>query len=151
MKLVAAVIIPVLTLLAQTVDRAPRTISSVRHSISGDTLRVSVDVSGDFDFRSDRLHNPERVYYDIPNTRPNFDSRLFYNEDVDSALLKRIRVAETVPGVTRIVLDLNGAVQTNAVHLRNPSRLVVELRPGLPDLSLIHIFPSPPRPHRPGV
>jgi N-acetylmuramoyl-L-alanine amidase len=133
MKLVAAVAIPVFALLAQQADRPIRSISAVRHWASGDTLRVAVEVSGDFDFRGDRLHNPERVYFDIPNTRPNFDSKRFYNEDVDSPVLKRIRVAETSPGVTRVVLDLNGSTQVGTVHLRNPNRLVVELRPAAPN------------------
>jgi N-acetylmuramoyl-L-alanine amidase len=132
MKLVAAVAIPVLTLLAQQADRPIRTISAIRHWTSGETLRVAVEVSGDFEFRGDRLHNPERAYYDILNSRPNFDSHRLYNEDIDSPLLKRVRVAETSPGVTRVVLDLNGAVQLSATHLRNPHRLVVELRPGGP-------------------
>ena len=132
MKLVAAVVIPVLTLLAQQADRSIRTISAIRHWTSGETLRVAVEVSGDFEFRGDRLHNPERAYYDVLNSRPNFDSHRFYNEDIDSVLLKRIRVAETTPGVTRIVLDLNGSVQLSATHLRNPNRLVVELRPVAP-------------------
>jgi N-acetylmuramoyl-L-alanine amidase len=130
MKLVAAVAIPVLTLLAQQADRPVRTISAIRHWISGDTLRVAIEVSGDFEFRGDRLHNPERAYYDIFNSRPDFNARRYYNEDIDSALLKRVRVAETAPGVTRIVLDLGGTVSLSTTHLRNPNRLVVELRPG---------------------
>ena len=146
MKLVAAVAIPVLTLLAQQADHSPRTVSAIRHWVSGDTLRVAIEVSGDFDFRGDRLHNPERAYYDILNSRPNIGSQRLYNEDIDSAVLKRIRVAETMPGVTRVVLDLNGSVQLSATHLRNPNRLVVELRPGAPDAASPATVENPPVP-----
>jgi len=129
MKLVAGVAISVLALLAQPPAPTIRSVTAVRHKVSGDTLRVAIEVSGEFDFRGDFLHNPERAYYDIPRSRPNIDSRRTFSEDIDSPLLKRIRVAETVPGVTRVVLDLNGDVQVNASRLSNPFRLVVELSP----------------------
>jgi N-acetylmuramoyl-L-alanine amidase len=129
MKLVVAAAIPFLALLGQPADRPIRYITAVRHNVSGDTLKVAIEVSGDFEFRGDFLHNPERAYYDIPRSRPSFDSRRAYSEDLDSPLLKRIRVAETTPGVTRIVLDLNGDVKLTASRLSNPARLMVELRP----------------------
>jgi N-acetylmuramoyl-L-alanine amidase len=132
MKLVAAAAIPVLALLGQQADRPLLTVNAVRHYVSDDTLRVAIEVSGEFEFRGDFLHNPERAYFDIPRCRPDFNSRRAYSEDVASALLKRIRVAETLPGVTRIVLDLNGDVQVRASRLSNPNRLVVELRPAAP-------------------
>jgi N-acetylmuramoyl-L-alanine amidase len=132
MKLVAAAAIPFFALLAQQADHPIRAVSAVRHWVSGDTLRVAIEVSGDFDFRGDFLHNPERAYYDIPRSRPDFDSRRAYSEEISSPLLQRIRVAETLPGVTRIVFDLNGNVQLKATRLFNPNRLVVELRPAAP-------------------
>lgn len=140
MKLLAAVAIPFFALLAQPSDHPLHSVYAVRHWVSGDVLRVAIEVSGDFDFRGDFLHNPERAYYDIPKSRPNFDSRRAYSEEIDGPLLKRIRIAETVPGVTRIVFDLNGDVQLNALRLSNPYRLVVELSPIAPTTSL----PAPP-------
>jgi N-acetylmuramoyl-L-alanine amidase len=140
MKLLAAMAIPFFALLAQAPDRPLRTVYAVRHWVSGDILRVAIEVSGDFDFRGDFLHNPERAYYDIPKSRPNFDSRRVYSEEIEGPLLKRIRIAETVPGVTRIVFDLNGDVQLNALRLSNPYRLVVELSPIAPATAL----PAPP-------
>jgi N-acetylmuramoyl-L-alanine amidase len=50
---------------------------------------------------------------------------------VGDALLKQIRVAETQPGVTRVVLDLEAhepRVEFTASQLSNPERLMVELR-----------------------
>jgi hypothetical protein len=37
----------------------------------GDVTRVAIEVSGEFQYRSDRLHNPERIYFDILNARPH--------------------------------------------------------------------------------
>jgi N-acetylmuramoyl-L-alanine amidase len=93
---------------------------------------VAIEISGEFRFRSDRLHNPERVYFDIQDARPLFGTRRVYSRDVDDRLLRRVRVAETTPGVARVVLDLADGVEVLSSKLRNPHRLIVELRAGAP-------------------
>ncbi|MGA2271744.1 MAG: N-acetylmuramoyl-L-alanine amidase [Bryobacteraceae bacterium] len=128
----AALAVSVSMLVAQTERSALHTVTAVRHwSLSGVT-RVAIEVSGDFRFRSDRLHNPERIYFDILDARPRIDSRRFYSEDVDDKLVKRIRAAETAPGVTRVVLELGGEVEATTSQLANPSRLIIELRGAAP-------------------
>ena len=107
----------------------PVTVSAVRHWVTTDTVRIAIEVSGDFEFRSDRLHSPERIYFDIRNSHPDFDSRSYFSSDVTSALLKKIRVAEPSPSVTRVVLDLTAPVDLNSTRLSNPSRLLIELHP----------------------
>ena len=47
---------------------------------------------------------------------------------VGDHLLKQIRIAETQPGTTRIVLDLEQDADFTASQLSNPERLMVELR-----------------------
>src|SRR5258708_3527780 len=107
---IAALAISVPLLFAQTERAALHEVTGVRHSTLANATRVSIEISGRFKFVTERLHNPERVYYDFANTRPRIDSKRLYNEAVDGKMLKRIRVAETVPGVTRVVLDLGDAV-----------------------------------------
>ncbi|HLK46720.1 MAG TPA: N-acetylmuramoyl-L-alanine amidase [Bryobacteraceae bacterium] len=106
-----------------------RSVTGVRHWQLGDVTRVAVEVSGGFQYRSDRLHNPERVYFDILSARPLIESRRIYTEAVSEGLLKRIRVAETTPGTTRIVLELADNVEATPSVLINPSRLIIELHP----------------------
>jgi N-acetylmuramoyl-L-alanine amidase len=128
MKLLAALTVTVSLLVAQT-DRAQlRSVTAVRHWSLTDVTRVAIEVSGDFQYHSDRLHNPERIYFDIPNSRPRIEKRLSYSESIDDKLVQRVRVAETSPGVTRIVLDLGAAVEVSTSQLSNPSRLMIELR-----------------------
>ena len=128
MKLIATMAVSVSLLVAQTERPALHSVTAVRHwSLSGVT-RVAIEVSGDFRFRSDRLHNPERVYFDIPNSRPRIDSRRLYSVDLDDKLVKRVRVAETLPGVTRVVLELSGDAEIRTSQLTNPNRLMVEVR-----------------------
>ncbi|PWU12641.1 MAG: hypothetical protein C5B51_00235 [Terriglobia bacterium] len=127
----SAVFIPVLFsagLAAQT-GRAPQhSVTAVRHWKLGEVTRVAIEVSGEFQYRSDRLHDPERVYFDILNARPKFESRRIYTEDTNDRLLLRVRVAETQPGVTRVVLDLGDSVEATPSQLSNPNRLMIELR-----------------------
>src|ERR1039457_4795928 len=128
MKLIAALTVPVSLLLAQNPTPAPLSVVAVRHFILHDATRVAIEVSGPFEFRTDRLHNPERVYYDILNSIPRIKGPRLYSETVDDKLLLRIRVAETTKGVTRVVLDLGHRVEPTSSTLTNPNRLMVELR-----------------------
>ena len=128
MKLLAALAASVSILAAQGSPGAVRTVTAVRCWAAGDVTRVAIEVTGDFEIRSDRLHNPERVYYDILQARPMIESRRIYARTLDDRFVRRIRVAETQPGITRVVLDLNGEVEPTSSMLTNPHRLIVELR-----------------------
>src|ERR1700688_523767 len=84
----------------------PHQVTAVRHYVIGGVTRIAVEVSGEFEYRSDRLHNPERVYFDILNARPWIESRRIFSQEFDGRIVNRVRAAETAPGVTRVVLDL---------------------------------------------
>jgi N-acetylmuramoyl-L-alanine amidase len=130
MKPLAALAISVTMLFAQN-DRAPlHSVTAVRNWSLADVTRIAIEVSGDFNFRSDRLHNPERVYFDILNARPRIDTKRVWSKAIDDPLVQRVRVAETIPGITRVVVDLSGPVEVSTSQLSNPSRLIIELRSG---------------------
>jgi N-acetylmuramoyl-L-alanine amidase len=129
MKRIAAltVSVAVSTLVAQTERPALRSVTAVRHwSLAGMT-RVAVEVSGDFHFTTEHLHDPERVYFDIRDARLHIESKRVYSEQIDDKMLTRIRIAQTKPDVTRVVLDLAGSVEATASQLTNPDRLMIEL------------------------
>src|SRR5579883_763870 len=136
MKLLVAVAISASIVGAQTSHTPVHSVTAVRHWSLPDITRIAIEVSGEFEFRTERLHNPERVYFDILNARPRLnprlDSRKVYRESFDDRLVTGLRVAETTPGVTRVVLDLTGPVEVSTSQLANPDRLIVELRPGAP-------------------
>jgi N-acetylmuramoyl-L-alanine amidase len=132
MKLMASIAVSVPLLLAQSGRGPIQSVTAIRHWTVGDVTRVAVEVTGEFETRSDRLHNPERIYFDILNARPRFGERRLFSEEVNGKLLKRVRAAETAPGVTRVVLELEDAVEANPSQLANPNRLMIELRPGTP-------------------
>ncbi len=130
---ISVTVIAVTTLLAQTERTAIRSVSAIRNWSLTDVSRVAIEVSGDFQFRSDRLHDPERIYFDILNSRPRLvsvggESKRFYSKELDDKLVKRIRVAETNPGITRVVLELAASAEVSTSQLSNPNRLMIEVR-----------------------
>ncbi|HUI76842.1 MAG TPA: N-acetylmuramoyl-L-alanine amidase [Bryobacteraceae bacterium] len=128
MKLVAAIAVAVPLLLAEPAHPPMHSVTAVRHWSVGEVTRVAIEVSGEFQYHSDRLHNPERIYFDIVNARPRLERKLS-SEDITDKFLKRVRMAETTPGVTRVVLELAEGVEATPSQLLNPYRLMVELRP----------------------
>jgi N-acetylmuramoyl-L-alanine amidase len=102
-------------------------VNAIRFWTYEEATRIAVEISGEFTYRSERLHNPERVFFDIRNARPALGRKQPVTS-VEDKLVKRIRIAETQPGVTRIVLDLNVPAEVNASQLANPDRLMIELR-----------------------
>jgi N-acetylmuramoyl-L-alanine amidase len=103
-------------------------VTAVRFWSLGDVTRVAVEVSSGFHYKFDRLSNPDRLFYDIQGTRPNMAPKGIHSIVVGDRLLKQIRVAETQPGVTRIVLDLEQSAAVSASQLSSPDRLIIELR-----------------------
>ncbi|HUP04530.1 MAG TPA: N-acetylmuramoyl-L-alanine amidase [Bryobacteraceae bacterium] len=131
MKRLASFAISASLLLAQAGSGPALSVTEVRHWSLSDATRISVRVSGDFEFRTARLHGPERVYFDILNSHPLFGSRPVYAEMLDDPRVSRIHVAQYSPDVTRVVLTLTDGTEVSTSRLANPDRLMVELRPGL--------------------
>ena len=134
MKALAAVAIFGLSWVAAAPGQSERepvhTVSAVRHWTQGDVTRVAVEISGSFLFRTDRLHSPERVYFDILNSLPRVGGHRYYTEELIGSTVKRIRVAETTPGTTRVVLELAAeGLDVHTSELVNPNRLIIEVRP----------------------
>lgn len=113
---------------AATPKNSANKISAVRFWSLGELTRVAVDVSSEFKFRSERLTNPDRLFFDIKGAKPEAIARGLQKIAVGDGILKQIRIAETQPGVTRIVLDLEPKVEFTASQLTSPDRLIIELR-----------------------
>ncbi|MEO8051772.1 MAG: N-acetylmuramoyl-L-alanine amidase, partial [Acidobacteriota bacterium] len=106
-------------------------VTSVRFWSLGDVTRIAIEVSSDFTFKYSQLANPERIFFDIYGARPDLargernGARIIA---VGDSLLDQIRVAETQPEVTRVVLDLAQSTTVTTSQLSNPNRLMIELR-----------------------
>src|SRR5689334_11519657 len=82
----------------QTVRAEALKVSAIRFWTYEETTRIAVEVSGEFQYHAERLHNPERVFFDIRNAKPALTGKKGITQ-VDDKLVKRIRVGETLPGV----------------------------------------------------
>jgi N-acetylmuramoyl-L-alanine amidase len=103
-------------------------VTAVRFWTLPEATRIAIETNGEFRFRSDKLENPDRIFFDLLGAKPRMGVKGIHVTPVGDKLLKRIRVAETQPGMTRIVLDLETAVDYVSSQLSNPDRLVIELR-----------------------
>ena len=106
-------------------------VTAVRFWSLGDVTRIAIEVSSDFTFKYNHLSDPERMFFDIHGARPDLTSGTrngAHTIAVGDALLGQIRVAETQPAVTRVVLDLAQTASVTTSQLSNPNRLMIELR-----------------------
>ena len=102
-------------------------ITGVRHWSSSMGSTVVIDMEDQVNYEVHRLMSPERIYFDLHDTAlpSSLDGKTM---DVGDASLSRVRVAQPVAGVTRIVLDTRGGSNFSVSMETNPYRLVVELK-----------------------
>jgi len=102
-------------------------VTGIRHWSAGESSTVVIDIQDQVQYEAHRLPNPERIYFDLHDTTLGaaFTSRTI---TVNDALLQRVRIAQPMAGVTRVVLETNGASDFSVSLEPNPFRLVVEVR-----------------------
>ena len=106
-------------------DRLPR-VTSIRHWSTPDYTRVAIDLEQDVKFGSQRIKDPDRIFFDLYDTK--LASTLVGKSfDVDDGFLKKIRVAQFKPGKTRVVLEVDDLSDYDAFLLPNPSRLIIDI------------------------
>jgi N-acetylmuramoyl-L-alanine amidase len=113
---------------AATTKAAPGKVTAVRFWSLGEVTRVAIEVSSEFKYKSERLTNPDRLFFDIQGAKPEMVAKGMHVITVGDSLVKQIRIAETTPGVTRVVLDLAQSAAFTASQLSSPDRLMVEIR-----------------------
>ncbi|MDP9169765.1 MAG: AMIN domain-containing protein, partial [Acidobacteriota bacterium] len=108
-------------------------VTSIRSWSHSDSTRVILETTGPFEFHSERAFNPDRLFFDVPRARPLLGGRRYATHQINDSLVRRVRIAETSPGTTRIVFDLTGPVTYKVLKLDTPDRMVIEVRPARPD------------------
>jgi len=101
-------------------------ITGVRHWSTPDYTRVAIDVEQEVKFDSQRIAHPDRIFFDLRDTKlaSTLVGKTF---DVDDGFLKKIRVAEYKPGRTRIVLEVDDLSSYDAFLLPDPYRLIIDI------------------------
>lgn len=101
-------------------------VTGIRHWSTPDYTRVAIDLEDEVKFESQRIAGPDRIFFDLLDTK--LASTLVGKSfDVDDGLLKKIRVAQFEPGKTRIVLEVGDLSRYDAFLLPNPPRLMIDI------------------------
>ena len=118
-------------------------ITGVRHWSSSIGTTVVIDMQDQVPYEVHRLMSPARIYFDLHDTvLPQ--ELAGKTMEVGDASLARVRVAQPVAGVTRIVLDTKDGSNFAVSMESNPYRLVVELRDTTKLAATTHVGPDAP-------
>ena len=105
----------------------PARVLSIRHWSTPDYTRVAIDLDQNVRYDAQRIEHPDRVFFDLSNTR--LGSTLAGKTlDVEDGLVKKIRASQFSPEQARVVLEVDKLSDFNAFLLPNPARLIIDIR-----------------------
>jgi N-acetylmuramoyl-L-alanine amidase len=101
-------------------------VTGIRHWSTPDYTRVAIDLEQDVKFESQRIGSPDRIFFDLLDTKlaATLVGKTF---DVEDGFLRKIRVAQFERGRTRVVLEVDDLSDYNAFLLPNPPRLIIDI------------------------
>jgi N-acetylmuramoyl-L-alanine amidase len=115
----------------QPAEQVPRRgqlvqVNGIRRWAGPDYQRIVIGVEDEVQFNAQRVANPDRLVFDLSNTRlgPALVGKTFPLED---GFLRQIRVGQYQPTVTRVVLDVGPIDDYSFFSLPNPFRLVIDI------------------------
>ncbi len=102
------------------------TVGEIRYWSNEDYTRVVIQLDREVEFEKVVLHDPDRIYFDLQDTRLESDLEKSY--DVNGVFLTRVRVAENQPAKVRVVLDFKKIITSSVFALYDPFRIVIDTR-----------------------
>ena len=101
-------------------------VTSLRYWSTPDYTRIAIDVGDEIKYEAGRVPSPDRIYFDLYGSR--LASELMGKSyDVHDGLLKKVRVAQYKPNMTRVVLEVDNLAEYSAFLLPNPYRLIIDV------------------------
>jgi N-acetylmuramoyl-L-alanine amidase len=101
-----------------------------------------LDLEDQVQYEAHRLSNPDRIYFDLHDTQLAADL-IAKSIDVGDAFISKIRVAQPVAGMTRIVLETKSDTNFSVSLAANPYRLSVEVHKiGTNPKGAVNLFPN---------
>jgi N-acetylmuramoyl-L-alanine amidase len=101
-------------------------VTGIRHWSTPDYTRVAIDLEQEVKYEAGRVPDPDRIFFDLHDTKlaSTLVGKTF---DVSDGFLRRIRVAQYQPGLTRVVLEVDNVSDYSAFLLPNPYRLIIDI------------------------
>jgi len=101
-------------------------VKSIRYWSGGAYTRIVIDQDKPIKFQAHELKKPDRLVFDLLNTR--LDSSVDKEPlPVNDGILKQVRVSQYAPDIVRVVLDLASIKSYVAFPLQEPDRLVIDV------------------------
>ena len=100
-------------------------VKGIRYWSSPGYTRVVIDLSSPADFSTNRLSDPDRVYFDLKNSRLKKEIKTAL--PVGDGLLKAVRAGQFDAQTVRVVLDLEKIKDFHSFILDDPTRLVIDV------------------------
>ena len=100
-------------------------VKGIRYWSSPDYTRVVVDLSGSIEFSTNRLLDPDRIYFDLKNSK--LKKEIKTTLPVGDGMLKAVRAGQFDSNTVRVVLDLAKITDFYTFILDNPARLVIDV------------------------
>ena len=126
---------------AEEIAKFPK-ITGIRHWSSSDSTTVVLDLEDQVQYEAHRLTGPDRIYVDLHDTQlaPELANKSI---EIGESLLNKVRIAQPVAGMTRVVLETKTNPNFSVSLEPNPYRLVIELRKiGAPPKGAVNLFPD---------
>jgi N-acetylmuramoyl-L-alanine amidase len=101
-------------------------VTGIRYWSTADYTRVAIDLDAEVKYEAGRVPDPDRIFFDLPDTRL-VSTLVGKSFDVQDGFLKKIRVAQYQQGSTRVVLEVDNVAEYSAFLLPNPYRLIVDI------------------------
>ncbi len=98
-------------------------IKDIRYSNGANTTKVVIEFESLPEYKSNMLHNPERLYFDLKGVLIDEPLNVL---NIKSSHLKKIRLGYYRKNILRIVFDLKGRTEYKVFTLKSPPRLVIE-------------------------
>ena len=118
--------LPETVIAAPTSPRDLGVVNNVRYWSGGAYTRIVIDQDRTLRFQAHELKNPDRLVFDILNSRVS-DSVEKDPLPVNDGILKQVRTSQYAPGIVRVVLDLASLKSYAAFPLHEPERLVIDV------------------------
>lgn len=117
---------PVPVIAAAKAPKELGVVNNVRYWSGGAYTRIVIDQDRTLKFQAHELTSPDRLVFDILNSRVS-DSVDREPLPVNDGILKQVRTSQYAPDTVRVVLDLASLKSYAAFPLHEPERLVIDV------------------------
>jgi len=100
-------------------------VTDIRYWSYPDYTRVVISLTDNPEYSRNRLVNPDRLYFDIKNSR--LLTELQKTISVGNGMLKTVRAGQFNDNTVRVVLDLDKMTNYKVLTMEDPIRLIIDI------------------------